>query len=90
MMDFNNQLKTILEKYKKIEKHYRKLDTKCKEDTLLGPLEGDVLTIYVKHPRVRDLVYLDEGKIIDFKSEKANVFLANIKAVIYTDNDLTP
>ena len=53
-------------------------------------LEGDVLTIYVKHPRVRDLVYLDEGKIIDFMSEKANVFLANIKAVIYTDNDLTP
>lgn len=49
-----------------------------------------MLTIYVKHPRVRDLVYLDEGKIIDFMSEKANVFLANIKAVIYTDNDLTP
>ena len=33
-----------------------------------------MLTIYVKHPRVRDLVYLDEGKIIQDKDLKKEMY----------------
>ena len=79
--DFNN--------YKKIQKHYKNLKTQWKEDTSLGPLEGDVLTLYVKHPRIKDLVAFDEDKIIAFIAENANVQLAKIKPVIYIDYHLS-
>ena len=84
-----NQIGYDFEKFKKIQQHYKDLNTKWKEDALLGPLEGDTLIIYVKHPRIKDLVSFDEAKIIDFIGEKANVHIAKIKPVIYIDRRLT-
>ena len=83
-----NQIGYDFENFKKIQKHYKDLRTKWKGDALLGPLEGNTLIIYVKHPRIKDLVSFDEAKIIDFIAEKANVYIAKIRPVIYIDHHL--
>ena len=62
------------------------IDAEWKGDVSLGPLEREVLTVYVEHPRVKDLVAFDEERIIEFLSKKANVQLVKIKPVIYIDN----
>jgi len=84
-----NQIGYDFENFKKIQQHYKDLKTKWKEDALLGPLEGDTLIIYVKHPRIKDLVAFDESKIIDFIAEKANIHITKIKPVIYIDRHLS-
>jgi len=84
-----NELGYDFKNYKKIQKHYKNLKTPWKEDVDLGPLEGGVLTLYVKHPRIKDLVEFDEDKIISFIAENANVQLTKIKPVIYIDNHLS-
>jgi len=84
-----NELGYDFKNYKKIQKHYKNLKTPWKEDVDLGPLEGGVLTLYVKHPRIKDLVEFDEDKIISFIAENANVQLVKIKPVIYIDNHLS-
>ena len=84
-----NELGYDFKDYKKIQKHYKNLKTPWKKDTELGPLEGGVLTLYVKHPRIKDLVEFDEKKIIAFIAENANVQLDKIKPVIYIDNHLS-
>ncbi len=81
-----NKIGYDFENYNKIMKYFNEIEAEWKGDVSLGPLEGGVLTIYVEHPRVKDLVAFDEERIIGFLSEKANVQLAKIKPVIYIDN----
>ena len=81
-----NKIGYDFENYKKIMKYFKEIDAEWKGDVSLGPLEGEVLTVYVEHPRVKDLVAFDEERIIEFLSKKANIQLGKIKPVIYIDN----
>ena len=84
-----NEIGYDFKNYKKIQENYDLLETDWRRDASLGPLEGGVLILYVKHPRVKDLISFDEDKIIAFFAEKANVQLAKIKPVIYIGTHLS-
>ena len=81
-----NKIGYNFENYNKIVKCFNEIEAEWKGDVSLGPLEGEVLTLYVEHPSVKDLVAFDEQRIIGFISKKANIQLAKIKPVIYIDN----
>ena len=81
-----NEIGYNFKNYNKIVKYFNEIEAEWKGDVSLGPLEGDVLTVYVEHPRVKDLVAVDDERIIVFISKKANIQLAKIKPVIYIDN----
>ena len=80
-----NKIGYDFKNYQKIEQHFKEIEADWKGDVSLGPLEGQVLTVYVEHARVKDLVAFDEERIIDILSKKANVQLVKIKPVIYID-----
>ena len=84
-----NEIGYDFKNYKKIQENYDLLETDWRGDASLGPLEGDVLILYVKHQRVKDLISFDEDKVIAFFAEKANVQLAKIKPVIYIGTHLS-
>ena len=81
-----NEIGYNFKNYNKIVKYFNEIEAEWKGDVSLGPLEGEVLTLYVEHSRVKDLVAFDEQSIIGFISKKANIQLAKIKPVIYIDN----
>ena len=81
-----NEIGYNFKNYNKIVKYFNEIEAEWKGDVSLGPLEGEVLTLYVEHSRVKDLVAFDEQRIIGFISKKANIQLAKIKPVIYIDN----
>ena len=55
-----NEIGYNFKNYNKIVKYFNEIEAEWKADVSLGPLEGDVLTVYVEHPRVKDLVAFDE------------------------------
>ena len=80
-----NKIGYDFKNYQKIEKHFNEIEADWNGDVSLGPLEGQVLTVYVEHARVKDLIAFDEERIIDILSKKANVQLLKINPVIYID-----
>ncbi len=77
-----NTLGISFSKSKKIENYFLKNKYKWSNEISLGPVYNDIATIYTNSTRVRDLIELEEQKIlIDFE-KKTQIKLLSIDVQI--------
>tara|TARA_B100000497_G_scaffold17038_1_gene19945 strand:+ start:1145 stop:1432 length:288 start_codon:yes stop_codon:yes gene_type:complete len=77
-----NTLGISFSKSKKIENYFSKNKYKWSNEISLGPVYNDIATIYTNSTRVRDLIELEEQKIlIDFE-KKTQIKLLSIDVQI--------